>query len=206
MADLFDVPLIAGLSTRDGFVTAAEEQDLILHLEGVQLTPFQFRGYEGKRLTHSFGWRYDFQDQSFRETEPLPRWLQPLRDRAAEFAGLKPEELIHALLIRYDPGAGIGWHKDRPVFEHVVGVSLGAPALMSFRQRDGSRFQRVKLPLPPRSAYHLSGEVRHQWEHGIASHDALRFSITFRSLSEKGRRLAALEPGENFGQPASGGQ
>jgi len=40
----------------------------------------------------------------------------------------------------------------------------------------------VKLPLAPGSAYHLAGEARREWEHGIASHDALRFSITFRSL------------------------
>jgi alkylated DNA repair dioxygenase AlkB len=190
MADLFDAPLIPGLVIREEFVSPAEEGELIPRIEEVELTPFQFRGYEGKRLTHSFGWRYDFGDQRFHQTEPIPGWLLPLRDRAAAFAGLQPEELSHALLIRYDPGAGIGWHKDRPVFEHVVGISLASPTLMTFRQRDGARFRRIKAPLPARSAYHLAGEVRHAWEHGITSHDALRFSITFRSLSERGRAAA----------------
>jgi hypothetical protein len=37
----------------------------------------------------------------------------------------------------------------------------------------------------------LSGESRWEWEHSIAPGDQLRFSITFRSLSEKGRRTAA---------------
>ena len=191
--DLFDAPLIPGLDLRDSFVTAAEESELIARIDDVELTPFQFRGFEGKRLTHSFGWRYDFADQSFTETEPIPDWLIPLRDRAACFAGLPADAMIHALLIRYDPGAGIGWHKDRPVFEHVVGVSLGAPTVMTFRRREGSRFSRVKVPLSPRSAYHLSGEVRHEWEHGIAAHDALRYSITFRSLSDLGRRRSGLD-------------
>ena len=68
------------------------------------------------------------------------------------------------------------------LFDQVVGVSLGAPAMLAFRQRSATGFRRVKLPLAPRSAYHLAGEARHQWEHGIAGHDALRFSITFRSL------------------------
>ena len=188
MLDLFDEPVIPGLSVRPDFVTPDEENGLIARLGEVDLTPFQFRGFEGKRLTHSFGWRYDFQDQSFRETEPIPDWLLPLRDRAADFARLAPDDLIHALLIRYDPGAGIGWHKDRPVFEHVVGVSLRSETEMTFRRREGARFRRIKVPLPPRSAYHLAGEVRHEWEHGIAAHDDLRFSITFRSLSEFGRR------------------
>ncbi len=193
MTDLCGAVPIPGLKLAEEFVTAAEERELIGHIDEVELTPFQFRGHQGKRLTHSFGWRYDFKGQSFRETEQIPGWLQPLRERAAEFAGLAPELLIHALLIRYDPGAGIGWHKDRPVFEQVVGISLGAATEMSFRQRTGSRqFRRVKLPLQPRSAYLLSEEVRHGWEHGIAAHDLLRFSITFRSLSELGRKRAGL--------------
>jgi alkylated DNA repair dioxygenase AlkB len=193
-ADLFGeaVP-IPGLRVVPDIVSRVEEAELVTRIGEVPLTPFQFHGHEGKRLTHSFGWRYDFADQSFREAEPIPGWLLPLRQQAADVASLQADELIHVLLIRYDPGAGIGWHKDRPVFEQVVGISLGAATEMSFRQRTGSRqFRRIKLPLQPRSAYLLSEEVRHGWEHGIAEHDLLRFSITFRSLSELGRERAGL--------------
>ncbi len=96
---------------------------------------------------------------------------------------------MRALLIQYDPGAGIGWHKDRPVFENVVGLSLGSEAAMRFRRRIDTGFERQSVPLAPRSIYHLSGEVRHGWEHSIAPMDVPRWSITFRSLSDKGRRL-----------------
>ena len=185
--DLFDEPLVPGLQVRPDFVTPDEERELVARIGEVELTPFQFQGFEGKRLTRSYGWRYDFQDRSFTESQPIPDWLLPLRGRAAKFAGVEPEAFGHALLIRYDPGAGIGWHKDRPVFEDVVGVSLGAPVAMAFRQRLPKGFRRVKLHLEPRSAYLLRGEVRHEWEHGIASHPERRWSITFRSLSEKGR-------------------
>ena len=191
MADLFGdaiAPVLPGLATRLDFVTADEEAALIEAIGGVELTPFQFGAFEGKRLTRSFGWRYSFTDRSFSHAQPLPDWLLPIAARAAAFAGLEAEAFGHALLIRYDQGAGIGWHKDRPVFEHVVGVSLGAPVTMAFRQRDGARFRRAKLPLEPRSAYHLSGEARWDWEHGIASHEQMRWSLTFRSLSELGRR------------------
>jgi len=91
--------------------------------------------------------------------------------------------LVHALLIRYDPGAGIGWHRDRPQFEHVVGISLGAEAVMRFRRRREKGFDRVAVPLPARSVYHLAGDARHAWEHSIAPMDDARWSVTFRSLA-----------------------
>lgn len=186
--DLFGAPPLPGLKLGEELVSPAEEAELIRRIGEVELTPFRFRGFEGRRLTRSFGWLYDFEAQSFMQAEPIPEWLLPVRDRAATFAEIPAGALVHALLIRYDPGAGIGWHKDRPVFDQVVGISLGAPAIMSFRRRSAGGFERFKLPLPPRSGYLLSGPVRHDWEHGIAEHADLRFSITFRSLSDATRR------------------
>ena len=52
-------------------------------------------------------------------------------------------------------------------------------------------FRRTSLELVPRSAYLLSGESRWEWEHSIAPGDQLRFSVTFRTLSAKGRRIAS---------------
>lgn len=189
-ADLFGEPLIAGLDYRPDFITAAEEQMLIGHLSGAELSPFRFQGWTGKRLTRTFGWRYDFDDRSFAPSEPMPEWLQPLRRNAAAFARVAPDDFVHALLVRYDPGAGIGWHRDRPVFETVVGVSLGTPAILRFRRRRPGGFDRVNVEVEPRSAYLLIGPARHEWEHSIAPGETLRFSITFRTLSDKGRRIA----------------
>ena len=187
MLDLFAEPAVAGLTYVDDFIDQAEEAQLIGQIDGLGLAPFRFHGWEGKRLTRSFGWRYDFDDASFTVTEPIPDWLIPLRQRAAAFANIPAEEWVHVLVVRYDPGAGIGWHRDRPVFDRVVGVSLGAPAVLRLRQRTSTGFRRASVPLEPRSAYLLSGEVRHSWEHSIAPGEALRFSITFRSLSDLGR-------------------
>jgi DNA oxidative demethylase len=111
--------------------------------------------------------------------------LFQVRERAARFACLEPDDLVQTLLIRYDPGAGIGWHRDRPVFEHVVGISLGAPATMRFRRRSARGFDRASVELTPRSIYHLRGEARHNWEHSIAEITVTRWSITFRSLTQK---------------------
>lgn len=111
--DLFDTPVLPGLATRADLIDAAEERMLIDRIDATELTPFRFQGWTGKRLTTSFGWSYDFEVGRPAEAPPLPDWLRPFRDRAAAFAGLDPEGLIQALLIRYDPGAGIGWHRDR---------------------------------------------------------------------------------------------
>src|SRR3954453_19125908 len=193
MSLLFEAPLIAGLEYREEFISEAEENALLDRLTPLDLAPFRFHGWLGNRKTQSFGWRYDFDDASFTPTEPLPEWLPPLRAKVAGFAGRDPEEFVHVLLARYDPGAGIGWHRDRDVFENVVGVSLSTPAILRFRQRAGSGFRRASLEVAPRSAYLLSGESRWEWEHNIAPGEQLRFSITFRSLSDKGRRIAAQQ-------------
>ena len=185
MLDLFDMAVLPGLRSGDAIVTPEEERALIARIDDESLSPFKFQQWTGKRLTRSFGWSYDFETGRFAPTDPIPDWLVPVRGRAARFAGLAPSDLVQALLIRYDPGAGIGWHKDRPVFEHVIGISLGAPATMRFRRRIGAKFERATAPLVPREIYHLSGEARHHWEHSIAAIDETRWSITFRTLAGK---------------------
>lgn len=186
MADLFDAPLVPGLAMRADIISAEEEASLIAKIDAEGLSPFRFQQWTGKRLTRSFGWSYDFESGRFAPTDPLPDWLEPVKAQAAAFVGLAPHQLVQALLIHYDPGAGIGWHKDRPVFEHVVGISLGSAATLRLRQRTASGFTRAKAELAPRSIYHLAGEVRHQWEHSIAPMDVPRWSITFRSFSDGG--------------------
>src|SRR5215208_5236799 len=141
MNTLFDAPVIAGLEYHRDFISEAEERAMIDQLGTLNLSPFRFHGWLGNRKTQSFGWRYDFDDASFTRTDPIPNWLEPLRDRAAEFAQVAPQDIHHALVARYDPGAGIDWHKDRDVFERVVGVSLNTPATLRFRQRTAGGFR-----------------------------------------------------------------
>ena len=190
MSLLFDTSLIAGLEYREEVIGEAEEQALIEHLVAIDLSPFRFHGWLGNRKTTSFGWRYDFDDATFSPAEPIPGWLAPLREKAAAFAGLQPDDFVHVLLAQYDPGAGIGWHRDRDVFDQVVGISLATPATLRFRRRKPGGFERASLDVAPRSAYLLSREARWDWEHRITPGDRLRFSITFRALSDKGRRIA----------------
>ena len=190
MSLLFDEPLIAGLRYQEDVIGRPEEQSLLRRLEAMDLAPFRFHGWLGNRRTHSYGWRYDFDDASFTPAAPIPQWLQPAREAAAVLAGVRETDFVQALVARYDPGAGIGWHRDRDVFETVAGLSFGSPAKLRFRQRLATGFKRATLEVLPRSAYTLSGEARWDWEHSIVPGASLRFSITFRTLSAKGRRIA----------------
>jgi alkylated DNA repair dioxygenase AlkB len=180
--NFFGPELPAGLSYEPDIITVSEERDLLVAFTRLDFAPFQFHGWLGKRQVVSFEWRYDYNEARFSTAAPVPDFLLPVRVRAARFAGLQPEALEQALITRYECGAGIGWHRDRPVFETVVGISLLAPCVLRFRRREEKGFQRALLSVEPRSAYKLSGAIRDVWEHGIAEMDKTRYSVTFRSL------------------------
>ena len=183
---LFDEPRTPdapeGFVYRPEFISADEEAGLVAHLAALPFAPFLFRGFEGRRRVVSYGWRYDFNGQALAEGEPPPAWLQPLARRAEALAAVAAGGFSNVLINEYREGAPIGWHKDRPAFDKVVGVSLLSPCVMRLRRRAGDSFERKTAALAPRSAYLLSGEVRADWEHSIPEAKALRYSITFRNL------------------------
>lgn len=173
-----------GFAYRPEFLATAEEAELAAWLATLPFEAFQFRGYEGKRRVVSFGWKYDFTRSHLDRADDIPAELREVRGRAAAFAGLAAEDLQQCLLNEYLPGAPIGWHRDRPVFEKVVGISLLAPCSFRLRRRVGEGFQRAAIELAPRSIYSLTGEARSVWEHSIPPVKAHRYSITFRNFRE----------------------
>jgi DNA oxidative demethylase len=172
-----------GLSYAPDFLTEAEEAVLAGRLDLLDFRPFEFHGFLGKRQTVSFGWSYRFDGSGLGAAAPIPDWLKPVRARAAAFAGLAPDALEHALLVKYEAGAGLGWHRDRPVFGDVIGISLLSPAPLRFRRKAGAKWQRFTLPAEPRSIYLLRGPARSEWEHSLTPVETLRYSITFRTLA-----------------------
>jgi alkylated DNA repair dioxygenase AlkB len=163
-------------------ISTAQERELLAYVQHLPLEEFQFHGYVGKRRTMSFGWHYDFAHEKLERGEDIPSFLLPLREVAATFAGLDADELQQALVIEYGQGAAIGWHRDKPAFGDVIGVSLLSACRFRFRRQAGRKWERVSLTAEPRSAYLLRGPSRTQWEHSIPAVDALRYSITFRTL------------------------
>ncbi len=172
-----------GLLYTPDLVTPSEEKALISRLKSLPFRPFEFQGWIGKRETLSFGHSYRFDGRGLEPAEPIPEWLLPLRARAASFAGLEEGALEHALLIHYPEGAGLGWHRDRPVFGDVIGISLRSPAPLRFRRKQGTKWQRFTLQAEPRSIYLLRGPARTEWEHSLPPVEAPRYSITLRTLN-----------------------
>jgi alkylated DNA repair dioxygenase AlkB len=178
-----DPGMPVGLDYRPDFISLGEESELADRISKLGLEPFEFHGFQGNRRTISFGWQYVFDGSGLRKAGDVPDFLLPLRDRAAAFAAVEAAAIQHVLLIEYAPGAGIGWHRDRPVFGDVVGISLLAPARLRFRRKKGEKWERSALIAEPRSAYLLKGPARHEWEHSIPAMEELRYSITFRSFA-----------------------
>ena len=181
--ELFRVnePLVAGLLQVEDAVTPAEEAELAAHIDAAPLVPFQFGQWEGKRLTASFGYSYDFTRGRTEPAPPFPDWLEALAQRVSQEVG--GAGFSQGLVIRYDPGAGIGWHRDRPQFGMVAGLSLTSAAKLRLRRRgpEGG-FERRTVELPPRSLYLLDGPARWDWEHSFAPAVETRRSVTLRTL------------------------
>jgi alkylated DNA repair dioxygenase AlkB len=171
-----------GFDYRCEIVTPDEERDLVERFGDLNFRAFEFHGFRGKRRVVSFGLHYDFEDNAVQPTEEIPAFLLPLRERVASFAGIPAPQFVHALVTEYGPGAGIGWHRDRSVFEDVVGVSLVTSCRFRLRRKIGNAWQRASVILEPRSAYLLRGPVRTAWQHSIPAMESLRYSVTFRSM------------------------
>lgn len=162
-----------------------EERRLLRSFEGLDFKQFDFRGFQGKRRVVSFGWRYDFSGGGLQRVGAIPTFLVPARAQAAAAFGIVAEELEQLSVIEYPAGATIGWHRDRPVFGDVVGVSLLSPCTFRFRRKAGTGWERRSLVLEPRSAYVMRGEARTEWEHSIPPVPSVRYSITMRTMREK---------------------
>jgi len=174
--------VLPGLSLVPEAVSPEAEDALAGRVDAAPLEPFKFGQWTGRRLTCAYGSGYDFARGRLAPAPPLPGWLLALRDRLGSAAGLEAEALGQALLIRYDPGAGIGWHRDRPQYGEVLGLSLSADCTLRLRRRLADGFERRNVHLPRRALYRLSGEARWEWEHSIAPLAETRRSITLRTL------------------------
>ena len=167
-------PLIGGLDYREEVDQRGRGAMRWSPSMRTELAPFRFHGWLGNRKTQSFGWRYDFEDSSFTPAEPIPDWLRPGPRQGRCVRRPRPDDFVHVLLARYDPGAGIGWHRDRDVFEHVVGISLGTPATLRFRQRTSA------VSVAPTSTWSRARPIccraRSAANGSTASHPAIRFA------------------------------
>ena len=170
------------------FLSPQEEDNLLEAMQGLSFKEAEYRDWHAKRRIVSYGGRYDFTHRALTEAPPIPDFLDGLRKRIASWADISPAMIHHAVIAEYRPGTQLGWHRDVPDFDRVLGVSLHGRARMRLRPyppKRGARSTRT-LELAPRSAYSFRGPARWDWQHAISPTKELRYSVTFRTLRKYG--------------------
>jgi DNA oxidative demethylase len=171
----------AGFRLVEDVVAPDEEATLIAWASSLDLVPYVMQNQPSRRLIAPFGATYNLGQRAV-DAPPIPDELKPLVTRAAAIAGIDAADVVQSLVIRYPVGAGIGWHRDKPIYgPTVVGISLGGACRLKLRPRGETRTA-VTIELPPRSLYVLSGAARSDWEHSIPPVKEERWSVTLRTL------------------------
>ncbi|MCD2513358.1 alpha-ketoglutarate-dependent dioxygenase AlkB [Comamonas endophytica] len=176
---------IPGLVYQPEFLSVEEERELIDTICTLPLHAAKYKQYLARRRVMSFGGSYDFDTNQLLPASSLDARLLPLRDRVAAWQGVPAESLVHALVAEYAPGTPLGWHRDVPNFERIIGISLGSEATLRFRPypyRAEVPRQVVELCVQPRSVYVMADEARWGWQHCVEATRGLRWSITFRDF------------------------
>jgi alkylated DNA repair dioxygenase AlkB len=167
------------------FLSESDERDLMRFIGTLSFNEIHMHGVVAKRRTVHFGWLYGYQSWEITPAPPIPDQLLPLRERAAHLIDVTPDMIEEVLITHYPPGAGIGWHRDAPMFGPVVvGISLLGPARFLFQKRTAGGREIAECLLAPRSAYILGGEARAQWQHSIPAMKQDRYSITCRTVKQ----------------------
>ena len=186
---LFDASglLPPGLAFEPAFIDVAEEQALIELAGALPLREAKYKQYTARRRVYAYGSRFDFEEYKLRPVAigELPPPLQTLRARLAAWASVSPDAFVHVMVAEYQKGTPLGWHRDAPDYEVIVGVSLGSPARLRFRPwppRDPKKQDIVAIDLAPRSAYLMRDSARWGWQHSVPPVPGLRYSVTMRTV------------------------
>jgi alkylated DNA repair dioxygenase AlkB len=180
--ELTELPI--GMRFAPEFLSTREEGSLLELIGGFELKEAQYKAYTARRRVISFGGQFDYDVNRLKRGAPIPDALHPLRERVAAWLDVEPERFGQMLIAEYRPGTPLGWHRDVPDFESIVGISLHGAAVMRFRPYPhvpGHATKAFQLELPPRCAYVLEGEARWGWQHSVVATKELRYSITLRS-------------------------
>lgn len=185
-SDLFPAPSLPhGLEYHDDVLTLDEEANLLREFAGLPFREAKFQQYTARRRVVRFGEAYDPDTDDFPNVGALPPWLAAVRAKVAAWRGIREDDFLHALITEYRPGTPIGWHRDKPRYGMVVGISLASACRMRFRPYDNQHDRKavIALTLAPRSVYVMQDDIRWRWQHSIPPAKALRYSMTFRTAA-----------------------
>jgi alkylated DNA repair dioxygenase AlkB len=189
MNTLFDISpvLPPGFDYYPGFITEAEEADLVNVIEQFDLQTMKFHEYEAKRKVISFGLGWSFTEQKLKQGNVIPVQFDFLVDRIAQQLSIPTELIAQFLITEYPVGSVINWHRDAPPFDIIAGVSLLTDCSFKLRPQDKEQQTRsatISLPVQRRSLYTMQGAAKSGWQHCTAPVNKIRYSLTFRTLKK----------------------
>jgi alkylated DNA repair dioxygenase AlkB len=175
-----------GLRFEPAIIDVAEERALLEVVAALPLREARYKAYTARRRVYAYGSRFDVDAVLLRPGAigELPPPLHALRERLASWAAIAPADFVHVMIAEYKAGTPLGWHRDAPDYELIVGVSLGSPARLRFRPwppREPKKDDIVALDLAPRSAYLMRDAARRGWQHSVPPVPGLRYSVTMRT-------------------------
>ena len=182
MRNLFNEQIIPGLDTWPNILTQDEISRLEHRVKSMDIAHYQHGEWEANRQVahYSCPSHPAYACHARHDIEP---WMLGVRNRIVKAAGRPPQDFIQFSVSVYPPGAGIGWHRDMPPFTRIIGVSIGHPTYMRFRQKDQhNKWRRRQIPLDPGTVYAITGPARSEWEHSIAPVTHWRASFTTRDV------------------------
>jgi DNA oxidative demethylase len=181
-----------GFVYRPHFITPAQEQELVEHIRQIEFGEVKMHGVIARRHTKHYGLSYEYSSRQVQPGELMPDFILTLREQLRTLTDIAPDKFVEVLISEYPTGAGIGWHRDAPIFEVIAGVSLLSECRIRFRPQPTPPGPADPIPpkpfkplvqlVEPRSAYLLQGASRWRWQHNIPTTEQLRYSITFRTL------------------------
>lgn len=169
------------------FISMAEEEKLLQAIGDIELTAFEFQGYEAKRKVASFGWDWSFEKRTLSKGKDVPPSFNWLLQKVATYLMLPVTSISELLITEYPAGSVINWHRDAPPFDAIMGLSLLTDCVFKLRPYDKAKQSRKNtqaFPVERRSLYVIKGEARTAWEHSIAPVKEKRLSITLRTLRD----------------------
>ena len=186
-----------GFTYKPDFITPDEESALIASIENLELTNAPYKEYVANRRIKNFGWSYDPTTNDLVPGEPLPNFLRPLAARIAAYLGIPKSHIIEALVTEYQPGVGVGWHRDNEKADKVIGISLAGWCDFQLQKIGNNRAGRaveesLTVTVEPRSIYVMQGESRWDYLHRVVPTKALRYSVTFRTVPAANENLRAV--------------
>jgi alkylated DNA repair protein alkB family protein 8 len=149
-----------GLTVLYDRVTPEREHAIITYLDS------QPWSTELSRRTQHYGVAYNYQSRNLHVTPapPLAGEVQVVAQWVSDNHIMDGTGPVQCIVNEYYRDQGIAPHIDREVFgDTVVGLSLGADAVMEFTRGDQTYF----AWLPRRSLMIMTGEARYQWKHSI---------------------------------------